>query len=141
MDESPGTNSSYLHALINSQNAGIVNFNAVFSGTFPDIFTAVQQQVLANFFGGAGIAVDPKYSFPSWNYRDVIGNGLLRPVANPLLMTTLAGATASTTFTLAGGGAGYARFGITANGTAAITSASGTSAVPADVIMLLVRTH
>ncbi len=141
MDESAGANSSYLHALINSQNAGIVNFNAVFSGTFPDIFTAVQQQVLANFFNGSGIAIDPKYSFPSWNYRDVIGNGLLSPAANPLTMTQLAGATASTSFTLVGGGAGYARFGVTANGTAAITSASGASAVPADVIMLLVRTH
>ncbi len=141
MDESPGTNSSYLHALINSQNAGIVNFNAVFGGTFPDIFTAVQQQVLANFFTGSGVGVDPKYAFPSWNYRDVIGNGLLSPKANPLAMTELAAATATTSFTLTGGGSAYARFAIAPNGTAAITSASGGSAVPADVIMVVVRTH
>jgi hypothetical protein len=141
LDESPGTNSSYLHSLVNSQTTGIVNFNAVFGGTFPDIFTAVQQQVLANFFGGSGIAIDPKYSFPSWDYRDVIGNGLLQHPANPLAMTTLAGTTASTSFTLTGGGVGYARFGIATNGTAAITSASAGSAVPADVIMTLIRTH
>jgi hypothetical protein len=141
LDESSGTNSSYLHALINTQNTGIVNFNAVFAGTFPDIFTAVQQQVFANFFNGAGIAVDPKYSFPSWNYRDVIGNGILTPPANPLAMTTLAGSTGNATFTLTGGGAAYARFGISANGTAAVTSNSSGSAVPADVIMTLVRTH
>jgi Big-like domain-containing protein len=141
MDESPGTNSSYLHALINSQNAGIVNFNAVFGGTFPNIFTAVQQQVLANFFGGSGIGVDPKYAFPSWNYRDVIGNGLLHPPANPLQMIALSGQTATTSVALTGGGSAYARFAIAANGTAAITSASGGSAVPASVVMVLVRTH
>ena len=141
MDESSGTNSAYLHALINTQNTGVLNFNTVFAATFPDIFAAVQQQVLANFFNGSGVAVDSKYSFPSWNYRDVIGNGLLSPAANPLAMTTLAGASASTTFALTGGGSAYARFGIAANGTAAVTSASGTSAVPASVVMVLVRTH
>lgn len=141
LDESPGANSSYLHALINTSNTGVVNFNAVFAGTFPDIFTAVQQQVLANFFDDSGIAVDPKYSFPSWNYRDVIGNGLLKVSANPLLMTTLAGLSANTTVALTGGGSAYARFGIAANGTAAITSASSGNAVPSDVVMLLVRTH
>jgi hypothetical protein len=107
MDESAGTNGSALHALVNSQNTGILNFNGAFAGAFMDIFAAVQQQVLANFFGGSGIAIDPKYSFPSWNYRDVIGNGLNSNV-NPLAMTTLAG--------------------------------SG-SAVPANVLMLLVRTR
>jgi len=141
MDESSGTNSSYLHALINSQNAGIVNFNTVFSGAFPDIFTAVQQQVLANFFNGSGIGIDTKYSFPSWNYRDVIGNGLLHPTVNPLHMIALSGTTATTSVTLTGGGSAYARFGIAPNGTAAITSASGGSAVPSSVVMVLVRTH
>jgi hypothetical protein len=141
LDESTGTNSSYLHALISTSNTGIVNFNTVFAGTFPDIFTAVQQQVLANFFGGSGIAVDPKYAFPSWDYRDVIGNGLVRPPANPLAMTALTGASASTTFALTGGGSAYARFGVAANGTAAITSASSGNAVPAAVVMMLVRTH
>ena len=141
LDESPGTNSSYLHALINTPSTGIVNFSTVFGGTFANIFTAVQQQVLANFFDGSGIAVDPKYSFPSWNYRDVIGNGLLKPAANPLQMLTLAGVSASTTVALTGGGSAYARFGIAANGTAAITSASSGNAVPAAVVMLVVRTQ
>ena len=141
LDESAGTNSSYLHALINTSNTGVVNFNAVFAGTFANIFTAVQQQVLANFFDGSGIAVDPKYSFPSWNYRDVIGNGLLKPAANPLQMLTLAGVSANTTVALAGGGSAYARFGISANGTAAITSASSGNAVPASVVLVLMRTQ
>lgn len=140
LDESPSSNSSYLHALINTQNTGILNFNTVFAGTFPDIYTAVQQQVLANFFGGSGIAVDPKYAFPSWNYRDVIGNGLNGSV-NPLAMTQLAGATSSAAFTLTGGGSGYARFRVAAGGTATITSSAGAGAVPASVIMLLVRTQ
>ena len=141
LDQSTGTNSSYLHALINTKNTGVANFNAVFSGTFPDIFTAVQQQVLANFFNGSGIAVDPIYTLPSWNYRDIIGNGLLTPAANPLAMAALSGSTASATFALTGGGSAYARFGVAANGTAAVTSASSGSAVPSNVVMLLVRTH
>jgi hypothetical protein len=137
LDESPNSNSSYLHALINTQNTGIVNYNTVFAGTFTNIFTAVQQQVLANFFGGSGIAVDPKYSFPSWNYRDVIGNGLDN-LKNPLATNPLVG---TTSFTLTGGGAGYARFRVAANGAGTITSASGSGAVPANVIMLLIRTQ
>jgi len=137
MDESANSNSSYLHALINTQNTGIVNFNTVFAGTFTNIFAAVQQQVLANFFGGSGITVDPKYSFPSWNYRDVIGNGL-DSNKNPLAMNPLLG---TTSFTLTGGGAGYARFRVAANGAGTITSASGSGTVPANVIMLLIRTQ
>lgn len=136
MDESPGTNSSYLHALINTQNTGIVNFNTVFAGTFPNIFAAVQQQVLANFFNGSGIPVDAKYSFPSWNYRDVIGNGLHGGV-NPLATKTLVG---TQTFSLTGGGSGYARFGVASGGVATISSATFGGAVPADVQLLLVRT-
>ncbi len=138
LDLSTGTNSSYLHALINTQNTGTVNFNTVFAATFPNIFTAVQQQVLANFFGGSGIAVDPKYAFPSWNYRDVIGNGLNNKV-NPLATKQLFGTTA-TTFSLTCGGAGYGRFHVAAGATGSITSTSSGSAVPASVVMILVRT-
>jgi hypothetical protein len=137
LDESPNANSAYLHALINTSNTGIVNYNTVFAGTFANIFTAVQQQVLANFFGGSGIAVDAKYSFPSWNYRDVIGNGLNK-LQNPLATNPLIG---TTSFTLTGGGAGYARFGVAANGAGTITSASGSGTVPPNVIMLLIRTR
>ncbi len=137
LDESPNSNSSYLRALINTQNTGIVNFNTVFAGTFTNIFTAVQQQVLANFFSSSGIAVDPKYSFPSWNYRDIIGNGINSGI-NPLAMNPLIG---TTSFTLTGGGAGYARFRVAANGAGTITSASGSGTVPSNVIMLLIRTQ
>jgi hypothetical protein len=137
MDESAQPNSVYLHALINTQNTGIVNYNTVFAGTFPNIFTAVQQQVLANFFGGSGIAVDPKYAFPSWNYRDVIGNGLNKKV-NPLTMQSLAG---SATFGLTGGGVGYGRFSVASGGTGSIVISAAGGAVPANVVMLLIRTQ
>ena len=137
MDESAQPNSVYLHALINTQNTGIVNYNTVFAGTFPNIFTAVQQQVLANFFGGAGIAVDPKYAFPSWNYRDVIGNGLNNKV-NPLAMQSLAG---SATFSLTGGGVGYGRFSVASGGTGSIVISAAGGVVPANVVKLLIRTQ
>ena len=138
MDLSSGTNSSYLHALINTQNTGTVNYNTVFAATFPNIFTAVQQQVLANFLGGSGIPVDPKYAFPSWNYRDVIGNGLNDGV-NPLATKQLSG-TSATSFSLTCGGSGYGRFHVAASTTASITSTSSGSAVPATVVLILVRT-
>lgn len=137
LDLSANSNSSYLHALINTQNTGMTNFNAVFSATFPNLITAVQQQVIANFFNDQGIAIDSKYAFPSWNYRDVIGNGLNHKV-NPLATQTLAGASA-TTFTLTGGGAGYGRFRVEAGVTASLTSASGAGNVPSNVTMILIR--
>ncbi len=138
LDLSSGTNSSYLHALINTQNTGTVNYNTVFAATFPNIFVAVQQQVLANFLGGSGIPVDPKYAFPSWNYRDVIGNGLNGNV-NPLATKQLFGTTAAN-FSLTCGGVGYGRFHVAAGATASITSSASGSAVPASVVMILVRT-
>ena len=139
MDESSNSNSSYLHALINTQNTGMTNFNAVFAATFPNIIAAVQQQVIANFFDDQGIAIDSKYSFPSWNYRDVIGNGLNKKV-NPLATKTLVGATAAT-FTLTGGGAGYGRFRVAAGVTASLTSATGGVSVPSNVTLILIRTQ
>jgi hypothetical protein len=138
LDMSSGTNSSYLHALISTTNTGTANFNTVFGATFSNIFAAVQQQVLANFFTGSGIPVDPKYSFPSWNYRDVIGNGL-GSGANPLATRQLTGATA-TTLIVTGGGAGYARFHVNAGATASVaTQFTGTGSAAA-VVMILVRT-
>jgi hypothetical protein len=139
MDLSPNANSTYLHALINSQNTGMTNFNAVFSATFPNIIAAVQQQVIANFFNDQGIPIDSRYAFPSWNYRDVIGNGLNKNV-NPLATKSLVGATA-TTFTLTGGGAGYGRFRVPAGTTASIASATGAGPVPSNITMILIRTQ
>ena len=140
LDQSPGTNSSYLHALINTQQTGVANFNNVFGATFGNsIFTAVQQQVIANYFSGSTIPIAAQYTFPSWNYRDVIGNGLNKKV-NPLAQKALVGA-GPVTFNLTNGGAGYGRFGITANGTATITALSGAGAVPASIVMILIRTQ
>ena len=139
LDLSAGTNNSLLHSLVNSQTIGIVNFNAVFAATFPDIFTAVQQQVIANFMANSGIATDVKYAFPSWNYRDIIGNGLDKKI-NPLTTKSLIpGSNAA--FSITGGGAGYARFRVGLNTTGTVTSTSAGGAVPASVQLILIRSQ
>ncbi len=139
LDLSAGTNNSYLHSLVNSATTGTVNYNTVFATTFPNIFTAVQQQVIANFLANSGIPTDPKYAFPSWNYRDVIGNGLDNRI-NPLTIKTLL-PNSPTTFSVTGGGAGYSRFRVGINGIATATSTSAGGAVPASVLLILIRTQ
>jgi len=66
----------------------------------------------------------------------VIGNGLNNMV-NPLETMSLVG---PTNVALTGGGAAYARFRVSAGVTSTIISTSGTGAVPANVVMILVRT-
>ena len=142
MDESPGTNSSYLHALTDQfTKRGDRQLQRRVRRNVPRHLHGGSAAGARELLHRSGDRGRPEVrASPSWNYRDVIGNGLLHG-ANPLQMIAPSGQTATTSFSLIGGGSAYARFAIAANGTAAITSASSGSAVPADVIMLLVRTH
>jgi hypothetical protein len=144
LDLMPNPSSTYLHALVDSPTKGIANFNLVFGGgVVTDITAAVRQQVIAQFFDNSGVSIDPKYAFPSWNFRSVlpaIKNNGVSLFTYPQLTRSLLPA-ASVTFSLTAGGAGYARFRVNGNTIAGIAGTSGGGLVPTGVDLILIRTQ
>ncbi|MBI1809339.1 MAG: hypothetical protein HYR75_05520, partial [Gemmatimonadetes bacterium] len=140
IDQSPNASSTYTHALINSVTNGQQNFDAVFGAAIPGgLLAAVRQMAIANFTDDSGLALDAKYSFPSWNFRSVLP-ALSTSNTFPILTRQLTPG-APATFPIRGGGASYLRFGVAATTTAAIASSSGAGAVPATVELILIRTR
>ena len=72
MDQSPGTQSQYLHSLVNSAFNGTRNFDAVFAGTFPNTLAWTQAFNISLFTDNAGFTIDSKYTILSWNFRSIL---------------------------------------------------------------------
>ena len=140
LDLMPNNQNTYLRALVDAPTSGIPNFNLQFGSVFGTVTAAVRQQVIAQFFDNSGLTIDPKYAFPSWNYRDVLpalssNNGLFPLRTKPLVQGT------PVTFSLTGGGAGYARFHVNASTIAGIVPTTSGGAVPTKVDLILIRTQ
>lgn len=138
MDQGTGTQSQYLHALVNSKLNGTPNFDAVFGGVFGNTIQAVQAYNIAVFTGNGGFTIDPKYTMLSWNFRSILPQ--VNNNAFPLATRTLLSGAAQT-MTMRGGSAAYLRFRITAGQTGSVASASSGGTLPAAVIMTIVRTN
>jgi hypothetical protein len=138
MDQSPGTQSQYLHSLVNSTFNGTRNFDAVFAGTFPNTIAWTQAFNIALFTDNAGFTIDPKYTILSWNFRSVLPQ--VNTNAFPLKTRSLIGGTAQT-LSMQGGSAGYLRFRINAGQTASVASSSTGASLPVAVTMTIIRTN
>ncbi|HVT39379.1 MAG TPA: hypothetical protein VHE78_10060, partial [Gemmatimonadaceae bacterium] len=154
LDMAPNPASTYLHALVDSpisvpplvpndpEPNGIPIFNSVFGSVFADITVAVRQQVIAQFFDDTGVPIDPRYSFPSWNFRSIlpqINKDAAGTPRFPLAIKSLVDGSPAA-FSLTTGGSGYARFGVSGSTIAGITPTSAGGPVPALVQLILVRT-
>ena len=139
LDQGANAPATYTRALVNSNLVGTANFNSAFGAAFSGgIVTALRQMALASFLDNSGISTDTKYAYASWNFRSIlpaITTSKLFPLLTHPLTPTVPAA-----FTLRSGAAGYVRFGVIANATASINSASGSASVPATIELLLVRT-
>ena len=140
LDLMPNNQNTYLRALVDAPTQGIPNFNLQFGSVFSTITVAVRQQVIAQFFDNTTVAIDPKYAFPSWNFRNVLPGLSGNAGQFPLRTKSLVQGT-NATFSLTGGGCGYARFHVNGNTVAGITPTSGGGAVPAGVELILIRTQ
>ena len=138
MDQSPGTQAQYLRLLVNSAFNGARNFDAVFTGTFPNTIAWTQAFNISLFTDNAGFTIDPKYSILSWNFRSILPQ--VNSNAYPLKTRTLLGGTPQT-LSMQGGSAGYLRFRISAGQTASVATSSGGATLPAAVVMTLIRTN
>jgi hypothetical protein len=138
MDQSPGTQSQYLHALVNSAFNGTPNFDAVFAGAFPNTLAWTQAFNIALFTDNAGFTIDPKYTILSWNFRSILPQ--INSNAYPLNTRTLLGGTPQT-LSMQGGSAAYLRFRISAGQTASVAASSSGATLPTAVIMTIIRTN
>jgi hypothetical protein len=136
LDQSPNPNNTYLKALVDAPTEGKPNFDQVFAGV-GGLLGGTRQEVIANFFDDSGIPIAAQYSFPSWNFRD-----LLPHLGSPFPLTPkqlLPGAQPS--YNLVGGGSGYLRFRVNAGAVAGISTTSGSGALPSTVELILIRTQ
>ena len=129
-DRKGGTESATWRALVDSPYIGLQSLSYVFG----DSYSYLREWTVAQFTSDApNLPTDATHQFPSWNFRSVLlrlnTNNNAYPLAtHPLL--------SSTSFSLAGGSAGYVRFRVNAGGTGTVTST-----VPAIVDLVLVRTQ
>ena len=100
----------------------------------------MRQQVIAQFFDDTAVPVDPKYSFPSWNFRSILPALSFNNFQFPLAVRSLVSGS-PITFSLTSGGSGYARFGVSGSTVASVASTAGGGPVPAPVQLILVRTR
>jgi hypothetical protein len=131
-DSRGGAEQTAWFSLANATTAGQANFNAVFG----DIVAMSRDWAVAQFTDDAGLNVSANHTHPSWNFRSVLPaiNGGNFPLRTWPLVS------APTDVTLAGGGAAYLRFRVSANEPATISAASSGQRVPAAVDFFLVRT-
>ncbi len=134
-DRKSPTDGTIWFDLVNSLTSGAANFQNVFGA---DIKTWVEDFTVAQYLDDAGVgAPGARYSFPTWNFRDVfpaLGNCCTRL---PLRETFLTSGIAST-LDLIGGGAAYVRFSEGSNATVSIESQG--QPVPTALHATLVRT-
>jgi hypothetical protein len=110
-------------ALLNSASAGIENLDQALGGA---ALVWMQDWAVALFAGDYVAGIDPAFTQPSWNFRDIHripGGGY------PLVPISLASGETTSVHLLPGGSA-YLLFGVEANGTAAIHLEAGGTAPP-----------
>jgi hypothetical protein len=124
-------------SLVNSRSSGITNFTGVFGGDFG---ATVRDWATAQYADDAVPSTPAVHQHPSWHFRSVLP-ALLAGTNPPYpLRTRTLAVGAPTSLTLQGGSAAYLRFAVPGGTTAALTSTSSGSALPAAVSVTLVRT-
>jgi hypothetical protein len=139
-----GGEQAFLRSIVNSTTTGIANLsNALPNGllttylndwsvaTFTDDYPQLPQALL-----------DDRYKFPSWNFRSIYPNlrvsGGSALGVYPLAVRTLSN-NASQRVNLAGGGAGYLRFAVSASKTSVLSMSTNGAAPAAGLKFSVVR--
>ncbi|WP_257387007.1 hypothetical protein [Tahibacter caeni] len=134
LDRKNTGDAAIIGALVNSQNVGLANLQAVLN---VDLNSWVHDFLVAMYTDDAVAGVAPEYTAPSWSYRSLYTalNGSYQLAVNPLTNAT------PLTFVLRpGGGTRYARFGVAAGQTANLGLTEGGSTPTSPITMAIVRT-
>jgi hypothetical protein len=122
--------------LVNSKKYGAVNLRAVLGTDLDELY---RDWAVANFVDDMGFTgLEARYTGRSWNFRSVVP-AIASSRTYPLRTFPLADGSAQS-FTLNGGGSGYARLTVPATKVASVRARNGTSPLPAVVRLTLVRT-
>ena len=120
----------------NSVTTGLATLTSVL-GTDPTPF--FRDWTVANFMDDFGVASDPNFQQPSWNFRNILTVTFLRNAFYPLRVTGLSD-NIKTDFSIRGGSASYARFAVPAVRDALITFSSGGGLPATPMQFVVVRT-
>lgn len=114
LDQQSVTQESLLYQLVNSTSTGLPNLRSVFGSDLTLLFRDWSTSLLLDDVSGAA----SRYQAKSWNLTSIFG---ALSTAGTYPLTTQALATGATTsVSIAGGGAAYLRFGVAAGGTASL---------------------
>jgi hypothetical protein len=137
VDRKNGTDRDFWFALVNSTTTGLDNLRtalAIDPGAWLADFTTAQ------YTDDAVAGVNPRYTFPSWNFRSVLPaiNDDIFPLETRLLPDGRRIALDLSDY----GGTAYLRVGVGAGGVGSIETTSGSgNAVPARVTVTVIRTR
>ncbi|MEP6730038.1 MAG: Ig-like domain-containing protein [bacterium] len=120
----------------NSTVTGQASLQLVF-GTNP--VSLVRDWAVANYTDDFGVAVDPKYTHQSWNFRDIITTTFVNIPTYPLVVSPLIDNT-KVDLSVRGGSASYLRFALPATKEGLLTFTSGGGAPSTPFEFLVVRT-
>ena len=136
-DQKGGNQQGTWFALVNSTTSGQANFSAVLG----DIITVTLNWAIAQFTDDAGFAVPRLFTSPSWNYRSIFPAFFGAFFDGFPLRTHSLVAGTTVQLALAGGGAGYVQFGISAGAAASVRTTFAGQAPPSNIDVILVRTR
>nr|MCU0635285.1 hypothetical protein [Gemmatimonadaceae bacterium] len=131
---------AFYRRLADAPQSGIANLQANLPGPLPDLLRDWSVAQLADDVA-PGLPVE--YSFPSWNFRSVLG-GLRQNNGQPLfpsypLPVRVLTSGAALDFSLQGGGAAFHRFGVPASRTGLVTVQTNGGAMPSTARVAVVR--
>ena len=130
------TDGDVWYRLVNSTTSGLATLRLAFG---PDPVGLMRDWAAANYLDDLGVTSDPRFSHPSWNFRDIYSRTFIRGVY-PLIPGSLA-AGGTPRADVQHNSAAYFRFAVPANAEGLVRFSGTGSAPPAPFQFLVIRTR
>ncbi len=139
-DRKSGADQPFWFGLVNGQSSGLANLQNAINA---DPLVWAKDWTTSTYTDDAVPGIPPEVTLPSWNHRSLVlalrnAAGEQAYTQYPLATSSLTGSPLS--FRIFAGTGAFVRFGVAANGLAAVQATSGGVAPPASLRVTLVRT-
>lgn len=139
-DRKAGPDQPFWFGLVNADNSGLANLQTSINA---DPLVWARQWTTSTYTDDAVPGIPSEITLPSWNHRSLVlalrnADGEQAYTQYPLATSSLTGAPLS--FRIFAGTGAFVRFGVPANGLAAVRATSGGVVPPASLRVTLVRT-
>lgn len=135
-DQLGPTDGTLWQRMVNSTVTGVGTLTLGFGG---DPIPFIRDWNVANFMDDRAGNTNPRYTNPSWHFRDIFANTFLNMTSYPLSVTDLTD-NVKTNFTIRGGSSSYGRFSVPAGKDGLLTFTSGGGLPTASLQFIVVRT-